>query len=352
MRQRLIIGIDPGVTTAVVMLDLDGKIIDAKSQKFFSFNEIVSCISAIGEPIIVSSDVSPPPRLVQRVASAFGARLHYPPEIMTAAKKASMSKHLLYKLNDHERDAYVAATIAFEKFRKDFEKIDSLMQGSEATDEAKNIFVKGAASIKKAVESVNTVKTDNGTDLEKLRKNLEDRAKEISLLRKMLSFYRKGKAAPVQMHDNDRTKELRLEKELLAAKQRAGRAEDSMKCVRKVFRRLTEGWVIAIVSADFKKDSIKAIENYEMKCGWIIFLNNAGISRDALNCLVSKGVQGIVCGGSKLISEFKTLSHLELSEAEFDYAGSVGAINPSSLRTGIESVRNDFITWAKRVSDG
>lgn len=351
MRQRLIVGIDPGVTTAVVMLDLSGKLVDAKSRKFFPFSEIISYISALGEPVIVSSDVNSPPRLVQRVASTFGARLHYPPEMMTAAKKAFMSKHLLYKLNDHERDAYVAATIAFEKFRKDFEKIDSLTQGGETADEAKNIFVKGAPSIKKAVESANTVQIDNGTDSEKLRKNLEDRVKEISMLRKTLSFYRKGKAAPVQMHDNDRTKELRLEKELLAAKQRAGKAEDNMKYVRKVFRRLTEGWVAAVVSADFKKDSIKAIENYEMKGGWIIFLNNAGISRDALNCLVSKGVQGIVCGGSKLISEFKTLSHLELSEAEFDCVESVGAINPSSMRTGIESVRNDFMKWARRVSD-
>ncbi|MBI1972362.1 MAG: DUF460 domain-containing protein [Candidatus Aenigmarchaeota archaeon] len=346
VRQKLIVGIDPGVTTAVVMLGLDGRIVDAKSRKFFSFGDIISYISATGEPVIVSSDVNPPPRLVQRIASAFGARLHYPPEMITAIKKARMGRGLMR--NDHERDAYAAALIAFEKFREDFGKIDTLAQGALA-DEAKNIFLKGAPSIKDAVDSANAA--GNKEPDKDPGKMLEDRVKEIRVLRRTLDFYRKGKTVHAQRRDGPTAKELRLEKELLAAKLRASKAEGAVKSAGRIFRRLASGWIPAVVAADFRKDSLRVVEGYDLKDRWIIFLGNAGISRDVIGSLVSKGVQGVVCESNRLVAEFKTLSHLALPEADFDYAGSMAAINPSSMRTGIESVRKDFIDWARRVSN-
>ncbi|MBI3413190.1 MAG: DUF460 domain-containing protein [Candidatus Aenigmarchaeota archaeon] len=355
MRQGLIVGIDPGVTTAVVMLDLNGNIMDAKSRKFFSFNDIISCVSAQGDPVIVSSDVNPPPRLVQRVASAFGARLHYPSELITAVKKAGISKCLTHKFNDHEKDAYVAATIAFEKFRKDFEKIDSMLKDDEKgyADKAKNLLVKGAPSIKEAIDSAVIKTAGEGADYEQFKKILGGRAKEISMLRKMLNFYRKGKPIIIDKRENSPTpREIKLENELRSSKQRAEKVEEAVKSAKRVFRRFIEGWIPALVAADFKKESLKAVESCGLRDRWLIILNNTGISRDALSFLETKGVQGVVCGNSRLLSEFKTVSHMDISEADFECAEWAGALNPSSMKSGIESVREDFIKWAKSVSDG
>ncbi|MBI4177550.1 MAG: DUF460 domain-containing protein [Candidatus Aenigmarchaeota archaeon] len=349
MRQKLIVGIDPGVTTAVVILGLNGRIVDAKSRKFFSFSEITSSISAAGDPLIISSDVNPPPRLVHRVASAFGARLHYPSELITAAKKAEMGKSLFHKLNDHERDAYAAALMAFEYFRRDFEKIDSMVADSTSADNAKAALVKGSG-VREAVESLN-VKASGNAD-ENLRKALEDRSKEVGMLRRMLNFYRKDKAAAGRNNVVVETKTPRLESELAATKQRADKAEDGMRSARRLFRRLMEGWVPAFVFADFRKDSLKRIESSDVNGRWLIFLSNEGISREALASIGSKGAQGIVCDNSRIISEFKTLSHLSPTETEFECAESMGAINPGSMKDDMESVRSDFIKWARRVSDG
>ncbi len=394
MRRGLIVGIDPGVTTAAVILGLDGKLIEVRSKKFFSFNEIISCLSATGEPVIVSSDVNPPPKLVQRVASAFGARLHYPPQIMAASKKLLLGKSISQKLNDHERDAYAAAITAFERFEEDFDKIDALAGASSAdADKAKSMLAKEGVSVKEAVNSAALPNASEAKEkeLDTLRKTLEGREREIGTLRRALNFY---KAALSEKGRGKRRETvpgpvaggtIRLEREARINKERADKMEESLRGAKKLFGLFLKqrnppgfacsskfahgkleqfcsgktsfadaklaGWVPALVAKDFRKESLRMLENYDAKDEWIIFLSNSGISRDALSALESKGVQGIVCENNKIVKEFKTLTHLELAETDFEYSDTIGAINPASMKSDMESVKSDFIRWARMVSD-
>ncbi len=360
MRRGLIVGIDPGVTTAVVMIGLDGKLVEARSKKFFSFNEIISCISATGEPVIVSSDVNPPPKLVQRVASAFGARLHHPPQIVAASKKLLIGKSLSQKLNDHERDAYAAAVIAFERFKEDFDKIDTLTGGlSVNVEKAKGVLAKEGVSVKEAIGSASLPNADEEEIKESyaLRKTLENKEREIGTLNRMMNFYR----AALSGRGRDKKRETvtspaagdmaRLEREARSSKERADRMEESLRGVRKLFRLFLNGWTPALVAQDFKKESMRLLENYDTMDKWVIFLSNSGISRDALSALELKGVQGVVCENNKIIKEFKTLTHLGLAETDFEYSENAGAINPASMKNDTESVKSDFIKWARMVSD-
>ncbi len=355
MRRGLIVGIDPGVTTAVVILSLDGKLTEVRSKKFFSFNEIISCVSATGDPVIVSSDVNPPPKLVQRVASAFGARLYYPPRIVAASKKLLIGKSAAQKLNDHERDAYAAAVIAFERFKEDFEKIDAMATGlSVDTSKAKSALAREGASVKDAVDA--TLPRAGETEekeLGALKKTLGEREKEIGMLRRMLNFY---KAALSEKRSATTKKEIpadftRLEREARINKERADKMEESLRGAKKLFRRFLKGWVPALVAKDFKKESMRMLDSYGIKDEWIIFLSNSGISRDALSALESKGAQGIVCEKNKIVKESKTLTHLELAETDFECSYAIGAINPTSMKSDMEGVKRDFIKWARMVSD-
>ena len=51
-RRRIILGIDPGITTGLAALDLDGNILFAKSEREISLNRIVDEVARYGKVIL------------------------------------------------------------------------------------------------------------------------------------------------------------------------------------------------------------------------------------------------------------------------------------------------------------
>lgn len=81
-----------------------------------------------GVPVIVATDVSPPPGRVVKIASAFGARLWHPERDLSVAYKEEVVRRFSYgknaPSNDHERDALAAAFAAFSMFSPKFRQIE------------------------------------------------------------------------------------------------------------------------------------------------------------------------------------------------------------------------------------
>ena len=135
----LIVGIDPGTTTGVAVFDLSGNLILIKSGKNLSRSDVSRIISDVGNPIIISSDINPLPRSVEKVATTFSARLIEPGETFSRKEKHETARDYMKARgkawqNRHERDALVSGIYAYKQVRQMVQKVDSRLRKARITD--------------------------------------------------------------------------------------------------------------------------------------------------------------------------------------------------------------------------
>jgi predicted RNase H-like nuclease (RuvC/YqgF family) len=118
----LIVGIDPGTTTAVAAVDLDGNLVHLSSGRGRSMADIVETLSRAGKPLVLASDVSEMPFSVERIRRAFSAVPFTPREDRTGEEKMALTEGFSYG-NLHERDALSAALDAYRSYRHRFQSI-------------------------------------------------------------------------------------------------------------------------------------------------------------------------------------------------------------------------------------
>ncbi|HVP25298.1 MAG TPA: DUF460 domain-containing protein [Methanomicrobiales archaeon] len=118
----LIVGIDPGTTTAVAAVDLDGNLVHLSSGRERSMAEIAEAMYQAGKPLVVASDVAAMPFSVERIRRAFSAVAYTPREDRTGEEKAAITQGFSYA-NLHERDALSAALDAYRSYRNKFQSI-------------------------------------------------------------------------------------------------------------------------------------------------------------------------------------------------------------------------------------
>ena len=75
-RKHIIVGIDPGTTVGLAIIDLSGKPIEVFSAKNYSISDAIAWIESHGTPLIVASDVTPTPAMVKKISSMFAALGH------------------------------------------------------------------------------------------------------------------------------------------------------------------------------------------------------------------------------------------------------------------------------------
>ena len=114
-------GVDPGVYTAYAALDLNGELVEAGCEKEMSHEDLVRKISSLGKPSMVSTDVSPAPSFVQKVAARFHVRLFAPERSLLVEEKKKIGKELQ---NPHIRDAYAAAMKAYHHYENTLRRIE------------------------------------------------------------------------------------------------------------------------------------------------------------------------------------------------------------------------------------
>jgi len=108
----IIVGLDPGTYVGIAIFDLNMNLISTTTITNPGKEATVAEISKHGNPIVIASDVSPPPEFVIQISSYFNARLYYPKSVIKDIdKKLETAK---YKFNSvHERDAIIAVLSFF-----------------------------------------------------------------------------------------------------------------------------------------------------------------------------------------------------------------------------------------------
>ncbi|MDD4256060.1 MAG: DUF460 domain-containing protein, partial [Methanofollis sp.] len=118
-RKSLIVGIDPGTTTGIGAVDLDGEVVDLYSSRQMGTADIIEHLRGVGKPLIIASDVTPMPDTVEKVRRAFNAIAYVPPQDRSVEGKVEMTVGTGYA-NPHERDALSAALDAYRSNKNKF----------------------------------------------------------------------------------------------------------------------------------------------------------------------------------------------------------------------------------------
>jgi predicted RNase H-like nuclease (RuvC/YqgF family) len=155
----LIVGIDPGTTKALAILDLKGDILSISSKRDMRKSELIKTILKHGHPVVIASDVSPSPQLVQKLSSIFGCKLFIPDKKFSVSDKQEVTKKFFNQMkNEHELDALAASLKAWKKYRELFNKVYHTLQKlgmlSLFEDVVKELLVEDSENIEHAINKV------------------------------------------------------------------------------------------------------------------------------------------------------------------------------------------------------
>lgn len=123
----VLVGLDPGLNFGIAIIDLDGRVVHLCTLRRASRSEVIDEIVSHGSPIIIATDVDPPPKNVLKIAGSLGVRVEVAKkEMRTDEKMDIILDHLReepIKLGSvHERDSLAAVLKVYKRFKPLFSK--------------------------------------------------------------------------------------------------------------------------------------------------------------------------------------------------------------------------------------
>ena len=134
MKPLAIIGLDPGITSAYVVMGLDGQILKSNSEKELTLARMIFEISEVCLPVIVSTDKAKIPGFIEEFARKVGAEIIAPEEDLPREEKAQLLKQnkpnyqLHNYFDNHQKDSLAAAVFAYQKIQGKIHKINSFIE--------------------------------------------------------------------------------------------------------------------------------------------------------------------------------------------------------------------------------
>ena len=138
----LIVGMDPGTTTAIAALDLDGNLLHLSSSRQTSMSDVIEVLYRVGKPLVIASDVHDMPFSVEKIRRAFNGVAHSPKQDMSVETKLELASRYPYE-NDHERDALAAALDAYRSYKNKFQSLVRRVPPGHDLDEVRAGIVRG-----------------------------------------------------------------------------------------------------------------------------------------------------------------------------------------------------------------
>lgn len=138
----LIVGIDPGTTTAFAALDLDGNLLHLQSSRQMTISDVIEALYKVGKPLIIASDVQEMPFTVEKIRRSFSAIAFSPKQDTSVETKVELTGPFEYQ-NDHERDALSAALDAYRHYRHKFQSLLKRIPPGHDLDEVRARVIRG-----------------------------------------------------------------------------------------------------------------------------------------------------------------------------------------------------------------
>lgn len=109
--------------------------------------DLVRELRSLGRPVIIATDVNPPPEFVLKIAGVFNARLFFPEKSLPSDEKRQLAKGLK-TANIHEEDAAGAALKAYHFYENKLRQVAAnlaKMKKSEKLDEIRRLVLSGVS---------------------------------------------------------------------------------------------------------------------------------------------------------------------------------------------------------------
>lgn len=120
---------DTGITTGIAILDTNGELLTVFSKRGMKRGEIIKTITKFGQPLIISSDVNPAPKSIEKIAAILGSKLYHPEASLSIREKEKLIKwYDAQPKNKHENDALSACLKAWKFYRPLFIKIGKRLE--------------------------------------------------------------------------------------------------------------------------------------------------------------------------------------------------------------------------------
>ncbi|MBS7653526.1 MAG: DUF460 domain-containing protein [Candidatus Bathyarchaeia archaeon] len=345
--RKLIVGVDPGLNCGLAVLTFDGAPVLIESQRGWSLAKLIERIVDLGEPAIISSDVSPAPSFLERLSKKLNAVLFEPAISMSVEEKHQMTRAYMERYNVkvkniHEIDALAAALKAYQHYKNKFEQIDAKLknvEGDLSPDNVKDLVVRGysiARAVKflrglSASKTLTTVRSGFSQE-EKFRnlvKELEERLmlerERVRLLKDInRELHLKIKALNAEIEKlketlknvrSEQTAQIRREREyqrlveeITSLKSKISEQESQIEAYRQAlahFQRLSDlelknGLTLLKPIESFTKDGLeKSFKLYDIKAGDSVFiLDSSGGGPATAELLLKRGVRTVIARGA------------------------------------------------------
>jgi len=206
----LIVGYDPGLTVGLAIIDFEGNLLYLESLKYTGINDICEIILKYGKPLIISTDKTNLPIMVERLSINFSSITFKPPrDLLVEEKKKIVNKFIeeknLYniKIDKHKRDALAAALYALNYYSKIYstikEEVNKLSLPFININKVLEKVIKYNKNIKEAIgEEISStfIKEENKT-VEKVEEKKKDeeikkQALKILELEKYIEYLKKS----------------------------------------------------------------------------------------------------------------------------------------------------------------
>ncbi len=153
-RDHVVVGIDPGTTTAVAIVGLEGEVLDVWSSRTSDTADVIEWIVERGRPVIVAADVTPMPETVEKFRRSFDAAGWTPDSDLPIDEKQHRTREQPYD-DDHQRDAMAAALYAIDAHEDQFERIAAKLPPGLDRGEVTARVVAGEESVEAVLTDLN-----------------------------------------------------------------------------------------------------------------------------------------------------------------------------------------------------
>nr|WP_254282244.1 DUF460 domain-containing protein [Haloarcula salina] len=181
-RDHVVVGVDPGTTTAVAIVSLDGTVLDVYSSRTDDAAATTEWIIERGRPVVVAADVTPMPETVEKLRRSFSAAGWKPNRDLPVDEKKHRTREESYD-NDHERDAMAAALYAFDNHADQFDRIASKVPPQFDVGTVVDRVVAGEESVEAVLRDLDDDEGDEEDTTAHEPRELTDDEKEIKRLR-------------------------------------------------------------------------------------------------------------------------------------------------------------------------
>jgi len=220
-RDHVVVGVDPGTTTAVALVGIDGQVLDVYSSRTVDAADVTEWIVERGRPVIVAADVTPMPETVEKLRRSFDAAGWTPDSDLPVDEKLHRTREEGYD-NDHERDALAAALSAHDAHADQFERIAGKVPAGQDVGPVVARVVAGEEPVEAALEALSEDEGGDETPPEPAKTEPERTPEEREIAR-LTGRNERLEARVAELEATVETKDNRiqeLERELDAARNR------------------------------------------------------------------------------------------------------------------------------------